>query len=334
MTTRILFLSLLVLLPVSGHVFAQATSTEAISSSTPEKANWFTVETIEGVIDAGDFVVGPGRSEINVSPGETVTKEITVTNRISDKRTFRLAIDDITGSADGSSAVTLTDGARGPFSIRDYVSFPDTTFTLGLGERARIPVTITIPANAEPGGVYGSVLVSTDQTPEELRQNESRSPVIARIGSLLFVTIQGDVVTEGQTKGIRALKNGWWYEKGPITLALLYENTGSVHVNPYGTIRISNLFGEEVGFIDLDPWFVLPKSLRSRDVTWDREFLFGRYTAIATVHRGYGEEVDVVETTFWVLPWKIIGSLFVGIFIIIFGIRVFFRTFTFTRRSK
>ena len=97
-------------------------------------------------------MVGPGRAEIVVSPGETIIQEITVTNRISENRTFKLHVDDITGSADGSSAVSLTDGARGPYSIRDYISFPENSFTLGLGERARIPVTITIPADAEPGG--------------------------------------------------------------------------------------------------------------------------------------------------------------------------------------
>jgi hypothetical protein len=304
------------------------------ATSTPTNVNntWYRLEKIDGDVVVGDFVVGPGRTEITVAPGETVVQEITITNRISDGRTFILEVDDITGSADGSSAVALADGARGPYSIRDYISFPERTIKLNLGERARVPVTITVPADAEPGGLYGSVLVSTDRTPEE-NADGSRTPVIARIGSLFFVTVRGDVERSGVVTGIATTDDKAWYEKGPINFGIYYENTGSVHLNPYGEISIKNMFGEEVGFVELEPWFVLPKSLRTREIAWDREFLLGRYQVTARINRGYDDIVDEVTTTFWVLPWKIVLGIFVGIFVIVFGIRAFFRTFEFKRKS-
>lgn len=311
-------------------VFAQSEATS--SSATNINETWYRLEKIEGDIDVGDFVVGPGRTEISVSPGETVVQEVTITNRISDGRTFTLEVDDITGSSDGSSAVALTDGARGPYSIRDYISFQQKSVTLNLGERARVPVTITIPKDAEPGGLYGSVLVSTDRTPETPDEG-SRAPVIARIGSLFFVTVRGDVERGGEVTGIATLDDKAWYEKGPVNLGIFYENKGSVHLNPYGEISIKNMFGEEVGFVELEPWFVLPKSLRTREIAWDREFLLGRYVVTARVNRGYDDVVDEVTTTFWVLPWKIVLGIFFGIFIIVFGLRTFFRTFEFKRKS-
>lgn len=338
-TLRAFIIFTLAFTPLLTGVFAQSTPTTTESSATTSPAvpetdsSWFQLERIEGDIDVGDFVVGPGRAEIVVSPGETVVQEITVTNRISENRTFKLDVDDITGSADGSSAVALTDGARGPYSIRDYISFPENTFTLGLGERARIPVKITIPADAEPGGLYGSVLISTERSTLEGGE-ASRSPVIARIGSLFFVTIRGDVERSGSVKGISTVDGKWWYEEGPVNLSILYENTGSVHVNPYGELTITNMFGEQVGFVELEPWFVLPKSLRSRDVLWDREFLLGRYTVTAKINRGYDDVIDEVTTTFWVLPWKIVLGVFFILFIIIFSMRAFFRTFEFSRKPK
>lgn len=93
------------------------------------------------------------------------------------------------------------------------------------------------------------------------------------------------------------------------------------------------MFGEEVGFVELDPWFVLPKSLRTREVTWDREFLFGRYKVTAKINRGYDNQIDEVTTSFWVLPWKIVLGIFLSIFIIVFSLRAFFRTFEFKRKS-
>jgi hypothetical protein len=96
---------------------------------------------------------------------------------------------------------------------------------------------------------------------------------------------------------------------------------------------VTNIFGEEVGFVELDPWFVLPKSLRVREITWDREMLFGRYTVTARVNRGYEDIVDEMSVSFWVLPWKIVGGVFLVLFIIIFSIRAFFRTFEFKRKG-
>ena len=123
------------------------------------------------------------------------------------------------------------------------------------------------------------------------------------------MTVPGEVETGGETKALTQINEQLWYEKGPIKMNILFNNTGSIHLNPYGEIRIHNLFGEEVGFIELEPWFALPKSLRSREVTWDRELLFGRYTATAYVNRGYDDIVDEVSTTFWFCHGKLLVEL-------------------------
>jgi hypothetical protein len=308
-------------------------SDESVVTNPPAPEKWYRSERITGNIDVGDFVVGPGRTEIVLKPGESVTKEISVTNRITGGREFLLEIEDIAGTSDGSRSVTLSDGERGPYSVQDYISVPDYSFVLDLGERARIPVTITAPLDAEPGGYYGSVLVSTIRSAETQAANTPQSPIIARVGSLFFIRVEGEVETSGETKEVSLLNSKWWYEKGPIDLGVLYENTGSVHLNPYGEVSISNMFGEQVGFVELEPWFVLPKSLRLREISWDREFLLGRYSATVKVNRGYDDIVDELHVSFWVLPWKIVGGIFLVLFIVIFTIRAFFKTFEFKRKG-
>ncbi len=294
---------------------------------------WYVTETISGRIDVGDFVVGPGRAEVSLKPGESMVREVTVTNRISEQRIFKLQVEDISGTADGSAALQVIEGERGPYSIRDYVSFPEDTFTLNLGERARIPVTITVPPDAEPGGYYGSVLVSTVQLGEDGNEVAPRNPIIARVGSHVFLTVEGDISRSGETIDLSTLPSQWWYQSGPIKLAIAYENTGTIHVNPYGELTIANVFGEEVGRVEMEPWFVLPQSIRTREVTWDREFLFGRYTAKATVNRGYDDILDTVEVTFWVLPWKLLLLIFGVVFMVVFLIRLFLKTFEFKRKA-
>lgn len=337
----VLILIVLLQIPLTGEVFAQeeVEKTASTSNSKAEQSSdkWYKSERISGEIQLGDFVVGPGRSEIELAPGESKTIEISVTNRISDDRLFEFIVEDITGSKDGASLVAVKEGEVSPYSIVDYISFPESSVELELGERARIPVTITVPADAEPGGHYGSIFISTIRKGEAATDAapQPTSPIIARIGSLVFLTIKGEVERSGQTLGVDVVDNGqWWFEEGPIDLGITYENTGSVHTNPYGEISISNMLGEEVGFVELEPWFVLPKAIRNREVTWDREFLFGRYTIEARVNRGYDDIVDTVTTSFWVLPWKIVGGTFAILFIIIFGLRAFFRTFEFKRKEN
>ncbi len=311
---------------------SSSTSTVAgVAESDPQP--WYQVEQLSGQVEVGDFVVGPGRAELVVLPGQRVQTEISLANRISNNRQFTLTVEDVRGTSDGSRSVELLGEERGPYSIRDYVQFPESTLTLDLGERARIPVTISVPPDAEPGGYYGSILVSTVQEDVGNTSATTRSPIVARVGTLFFVTVPGDVVRQGQTKSFTTTNGKWWYEEGPIDLAITYENSGSVHVNPYGELRVSNFIGEEVGFVELEPWFVLPKSLRTRDITWDRELLFGRYTATVHINRGYDDIVDEQSVVFWVLPWKVVASLFVVLFVIFFTARLFFRTFEFKRRS-
>ncbi len=312
----------------------QSTTTEDVVVKSTPVTPWFKIEKLTGDnINQGDFVVGPGRAEIEVNPGQTVVYEMSVANRISDGRQFKLEVEDIAGTNDASQAMVFLGEQRGPYTVKDYISFPEDSFVLGLGDRARIPVTISIPADAEPGGYYGGVLVSTvknDGNSEDV--GTTHSPIVARIGTLFFITVPGKTERAGVAKEITLANKSAWYEKGPIKLNILFENTGSVHLNPYGELRVKNIFGEEVGFSELEPWFVLPKSLRTKDVSWDRELLLGRYVATAYINRGYDDIIDEVSVTFWVLPWKIVGGIFLAIFIVLFSFRAFFRRFEFKRK--
>lgn len=330
-------------LPVPMVALAQSaptgTTTEAtIPTATPAvPVSWYQSDWLTGSgVDQGDFVVGPGKVEVEVRPGQSVTKIVTLTNRISNDRTFEIVVEDISAGADGAS-VKLLGAERGPYTLRDYISIPGDRLTLGLGERAQIPITISIPENADPGGKYGSVFFTTvrdEGTDSDGTEPATRSPIIARLGILFFVTVPGDIKREGETVDLSLVGKRWWYEEGPIRFGISYENRGSVHLNPYGEVRITNMFGEEVGYQELDPWFVLPRALRTREHTWDRDFLLGRYTATVAINRGYDDVVDTLTVSFWVLPWKIVGGVFLAFFIIFLVIRTFFRTFEFKRKGS
>ncbi|MES2748780.1 MAG: hypothetical protein V4606_00060 [Patescibacteria group bacterium] len=315
-----------------------SSSTDATASTTTTTVpavveKWYTSDYISDTTNAiGDFVVGPGKVEVTVKPGESVTTMMTVTNRIAANKTFTLSVEDMSGSADPSTPVVLLGDKNGPYTLKNNLSFKGTDFTLALGERAQIPVTITMPPDAEPGGYYGAVLVSTIQKNDEDDGTLANSPIVARVGTLFFITVPGAIEQSGQVTEFSAVPKQWFFTSGPVNLGVLFENTGSKHLNPYGEIRVQNIFGEEVGFVEIEPWFVLPKSLRLREIVWDREVLLGRYTITANINRGYEDIVDEKVLHIWVLPWQFLASIFLGVLILIFIIRFIGSRFEFKRK--
>jgi hypothetical protein len=313
-----------------------ATATSTTNQTITTATNPYKIESIPGAGFEKDFVVGPGKVELTLKPGESKTIDMFVANRTGDDRTFKMSVEDAEGSQNTEQPVVLLGDKHGPYSLKDYISIPQTTFDLTQAKQAVVPVTITIPKDAEPGGLYGSVLVQTvavKGVPGNTGGTVPQSPIIARVGTLFFITVPGDVETSGQLKDFSTIPKQKWFQSGPIHFQVLFENTGRIHLTPYGELHIKNMLGEEVGMVQLDPWFALPGSLRLREVIWERSYLFGRYTATVQVNRGYGDKVDTMSYTFWVLPWKLIALGLVGLFLIIFLIRTLFKKFEFRRKG-
>jgi hypothetical protein len=284
----------------------------------------------------GDFVLGPGKFELELAPGQSRTVELTIGNRMGETKIFSFETEDMTGSQTGDSAVVLLGADRGPYTLKDYIQISSPQFELAHAERARIPVTISIPADAEPGGRYGSLLVSIVSNPNDADGGSGAAPasvVISRIGTLFFITTPGETRREGELREFSTIGRQSFFASGPITFGVVFENTGPVHTTPYGEIRITNTFGDEVGFVQLEPWFVMPQSLRNREVQWNRSFMIGRYTATAQINRGYDDIIDTQSFTFWVIPWDIVGYVFLGFFLFFLLLRFLFSRFEFKRKG-
>lgn len=283
----------------------------------------------------GDFVVGPGRFVLELAPGESETVMLNISNRMGIPKRFHIETEDATGTDNPEKALVLLGDDVGPYTVKDYIHVSNTEFDLEHSYRARVPITVTLPKDAPPGGRYGSLLVSIVSDPNKKEENSGASAasvIISRIGVLFFISNPGDTTQKSELKEFTTIGQQSVYAEGPITFGITHENSSDVHVTPYGEIRITNMFGDEVGFVQLEPWFVLPQSLRTRVVSWEREFLIGRYTATAEINRGYDDIVDEDTYVFWVLPWKILAVAFAGLFIFFLLIRFVTTRFEFKRK--
>ena len=298
----------------------------------PEGSDVYRVTQLDGNQDFDDFVVGPGKFDLVIAPGESAQAPITITNRSGERKVFTITTEDMAGSNDPLEASVLLGDDRGPYTLRDFLQVTAAEFYLEPGQRATVPVTVSLPFDAEPGGRYGSLLVQTAST-GDTTENVPSTAIVSRIAILYFVTTPGELERSGELINFNTLPDQSYFSKGPISFGLLYENTGTVHTNPSGFVRIYNLFGTEVGTVPVQAWFALPESTRLREVTWERELLFGRYTAVAEISRGYGSIIDTRTTNFWVVDWMILVAVGGGVFSILFILRVLTSRFTIARRN-
>jgi hypothetical protein len=285
----------------------------------------YTIEDMPGTTVEHDIVLGPGKIEVALDPGQSVTKTIYFTNRTGRTVNFTVNAEDFKGSRDPNQGTIFMGDQKGPYSLKDYLN-PDTwTFTLKQGQRIDLPVTIAIPQDAEPGGKYG-VVFATAAPPalDTAAPQDSAKPTIgiaSRVGCLFFVTVNGNTIEDGLLKSFSTKNKAAYFEQGPIDFQFVYENNGNTHVDPYGSIEIKNTLGEKVRELEIKPYFAMPDSERLSEARWDGKMLFGHYTATLSLNRGYKDIVDTMSYGFWVLPWKLlaaglIAALLLGWFIV------------------
>jgi len=267
----------------------------------------YEIETLPGTAVEGDIVLGPGKIEVWLDPGEKTTRTIYFTNRTGRTIDFLVNIEDFKGSRDPKEGTIFMGEEKGPYSLKDYLHPEVKEFTLEHGQRISLPIEIAIPEDAEPGGRYGVVFASALPPKIEVRPEEEEAKpmigIISRVGCLFFVRVKGEMNENGFLKNFTTKDMKEYFEKGPITFELLYENNGNVHLAPYGLIEITNLLGKKVGEVKIDPYFAMPDSVRLREIKWDKEFLFGRYTALASLNRGYQDIIDQKSIKLWIIPW-------------------------------
>lgn len=284
-----------------------------------------------------DFVLEPGKVEIFANPGETVTKSITVTNRAASRVSFKIEIEDFVGSDKQDMPVILLGDEKSPYSFKDNVIPEVGTFTLEPGGTITIPIRISVPVNAQPGGFYTSVLVSNQPSVDLQSQTsgaEGKTKIISRVGTLFFVRVNGVALESGSLEDLRVTPPT---KDLPdiYTFDILFKNDGNVHLVPFGWVTVINTFGKEVGKIPVDAYFAMPKSVRYRSVEWKAPFLLGRYTATVELNRGYGSSlIDSKSIAFWVIPWKITVTTLVILLVIFLLFYTFFKKFKLVSKQE
>lgn len=261
-----------------------------------------------GSAPSGAFVIKPAKVELVVAPGDKGESVLTLENDTSLPLHIDVSFEDVGPNVQTSPTdepVKLLGTHGGEYALRDLLSTPTSSFDLLSGKEVRVPVTIRIPKDTEAGGRYGSVVFRFRPVTPSGAPQSANIAIESRVATLFFVRVSGEVKESGRLVAFDVFNKARSVPtptaEEPLRFQVAYENTGNIHLDPYGRVTITSFFGKEK-VIPIDPWIVLPGAVRMRELSVSDDLPIGHYRAHIELNRGYGDIIDEQEVAFWVLP--------------------------------
>lgn len=256
---------------------------------------------------ATGLTIQPVKVSHTLKPGESVSGTIRLTSASDgDAIKVEASVEDFIPVA-GAESIQFVGRAPGVTTVRDWITL-DTNqfFNLKQGEGVIVPYAVQAPLNAEPGSHFGVAFFKATRPAVNGQQQLS---IGTRIGMLILVTVPGNHLQKGK---ILDFSGPGFIQRPPASFKIKFENTGTVHFEPKGTLVVSNMFGRVISKVPIEGQVVLPTGIKDVNVSWNPEawWLLGRYTAAATLYDGEGTVMTTSSITFWIIPvWYILGFI-------------------------
>ena len=294
------------------------------------------------LLPAQALTISPPYTDFRLNPGDTVLDVIKLYNEDPFPITFHPQIMSFThldNDESGTPSFYPPNERRDGTGLGQWITLTDKarSYTVQPSERANIPITITIPKNAQPGAHYGAVLMASGS--EE--QKGGQVGVTSKLGSLIFVNVSGEIDENARIAEFGFKEKKLWYNYRPVDFFLRFENNGNTNLRPAGNLFIKNWYGRQVASVKVnDPvGSTLPKSTRKYEFGWssgqksDKKgfvaevlkewhgFAFGKYKATLFLNYGSKNQILSQERVFYVWPWRLMLIALVLLLVVLFVLR-------------
>jgi hypothetical protein len=198
------------------------------------------------------------------------------------------------------------------------------SFVINGGQDIKIPYSITIPANAEPGGYFAAIFWGEDNPAAKQGGEVS---IGGKLGVLILLRVAGDIPEAAGIQDFGTANAQKFFSHLPILFTYRFKNDGGDRVVPLGDITIMNMFGSTVASLKANETegSVLPNSIRKFSSVWGSmgkdatqksfteivseqafDFHFGPYKAKVSLL--YGAINKSTESTAWflIVPWQLL----------------------------
>jgi len=284
--------------------------------------------------------ISPPVIEIEVDRGSSVERTIEVGNETDKERVYTVGVKKFEMVGEEGNQRFVPAGEDG-FDLTSWIKYKENKIIVPPKSSRKFVFTIDVPENADPGGHYASIYFSAGRPTMENDSN-SKVGVEAQINSLLLVRVSGDMIEKADIESFEIKGGNILINRLPVVFVWRMRNTGNVHVRAQGNIEIRNMFGKRVELLDANPknYRVLPGSTRRMESWWGNSsystdshtgdffqevkrefdsFAVGKYNAKMDIVYGKGNGNFLSrEISFWIIPWRAILLLAIGIIIFVF----------------
>ncbi len=280
------------------------------------------------VLSASALTISPARVEVTGDKGEVLQDSFLIINEQDAEQTYYTSVEafDSQGESGTPNFTASKEGLPSWITVEEKI-------TVKKGERLKVPYTITIPQDADSGGHFAAIFLST--VPPTV--GEGQVSVGAKVGMLVLLKVTGDVKEEGGLLSFVLKDNKKVLTSLPVDFVYRFNNTGNDRVKPEGKITIKNLIGGEVATLDANKALgnVLPGSVRRfevrlgekeapavsapffEQVAFQKEnFALGMYTAHLDLSFGNSGKSES-KVRYFVLPWQLITVTVVSLLILL-----------------
>lgn len=288
------------------------------------------------VLTAQALTVSPARAELTADPGEAITDSFTVINEQDADQTFYTSVENFESQGEtGTPNFTASkEGLPSWIQVQDKV-------VLKKGERAKVQYTVSVPQDADAGGHFAAIFLST--VPPSTQ--DGQVSVGAKVGMLVLLKVTGNVKEQGGLLTFVLKESKKVLTSLPVDFVYRFKNDGNDRVKPEGEIVIKNMLGAEVAHLDANKALgnVLPNSVRRFEARFGEKeapsmsapffdqvrfqkdnFAFGMYTANLHLAFGNAGKSDAA-LTFFIFPWQltsvVTGTLVVLVLLLAFALK-------------
>ena len=285
--------------------------------------------------------ISPVRIEMAVDPGRSEQGVFKVINDEAEGKLFYTSFENFEATGETGNP-NFIPGREG---LASWISAPS-QIIVGPGETKEVPFTINVPRNADPGGYFAAIFLSTSP-PQSNRGGEVT--IGARIGTLLLFRVNGDIKEGGALLEFGIKDNQKLFTSLPVPFYYRFQNAGDDRVRPVGNITIKNTLGmtSQVINANISQGNVLPQSIRRFESSWletsgkqqavdaavpesaggkgffaaakaqAKNFALGRYTAELGITYGQAnQQTELAYVSFWVIPWQLLVLILVLLLIV------------------
>lgn len=255
-----------------------------------------------GTINAQAAITAiPPKVELKGDPGQTLTATLKVRNDTTSTQNYTIAVEDFIVIDKQGTPIPVATSISNRWSLASWISAPDEV-PVDAGGTQVINVTVKIPMTALSGGHYAMLTYTPNvQTkPGDLKQ--TGNIITQRVGTLIYVTVSGPITEKATLTRFTVPK---FLEQGPVDFSGTIESLSDTHVNPKGTITISNPLNTKVAEVKVDAGNIFPETSRDFSAVWDQKWGWGRYKA--DLNLVYGVSGIITATAFfWLFPIRLV----------------------------